>query len=81
LGLQALDKIFDSNEIMEALTEEEKRLMQAYLKEQQEGGEKWKKKAGSHMPRQGRVTATTQDFGAGIITSNRCRPTYRSSIV
>jgi hypothetical protein len=47
LGLQALDKIFDSTESVEGLTEEEKKLMQAYLKEQQEGGGKWKKKAGS----------------------------------
>jgi hypothetical protein len=45
LGLQALDKIFDT-ESVEGLTEEEKKLMQAYLKEQQEGGGKWKKKAG-----------------------------------
>jgi hypothetical protein len=83
LGLQALDKIFDSNETVEGLTEEEKKLMQAYLKEQQEGGGKWKKKAGGGVAHT--ATAASNRYYTGFPGWNYYQqpmpPTQSSSTV
>jgi hypothetical protein len=79
LGLQALDKIFDSTESVEGLMEEEKKLMQAHMKEQQEGRRRLE--AWSRKQPQRRAIAITQDFRAGTTISSRCHPTYSSSTV